>query len=64
MTFIGALEKALTNALGREVIFDKVFKSIKPGDVAATYASTDKLQETIEEGLQRFEDWYVEYYNK
>jgi len=70
MTFIGALEKALTNALGREVGFNKVFEPIKPGDVPATYASTDKLQEavgfkpstTIEEGLQRFADWYVEYY--
>lgn len=70
MTFIGALEKALTNALGREVVFNKVFEPIKPGDVPATYASTDKLQEavgfkpstTIEEGLQRFADWYVEYY--
>lgn len=70
MTFIGALEKALTNALGREVQFNKVFEPIKPGDVPATYASTDKLQEavgfkpstTIEEGLQRFADWYVEYY--
>lgn len=70
MTFIGALEKALTKALGREVVFNKVFEPIKPGDVPATYASTDKLQEavgfkpstTIEEGLQRFADWYVEYY--
>lgn len=70
MTFIGALERALTNALGREVVFNKVFEPIKPGDVPATYASTDKLQEavgfkpstTIEEGLQKFADWYVEYY--
>ncbi len=70
MTFIGALEKALTNALGREIVFKKVFEPIKPGDVPATYASTDKLQEvvgfkpstTIEEGLQRFANWYVEYY--
>jgi len=70
MTFIGSLEKALTNALGREVVFNKVFEPIKPGDVPATYASTDKLQEavsfkpstTIEEGLQRFADWYVKYY--
>jgi len=53
-------------------IFDKVFEPIKPGDVPATYASTDKLQKaiefkpstTIEDGLQRFADWYVEYYNK
>jgi UDP-glucuronate 4-epimerase len=70
MTFIGTLEKALTNALGREVLFEKVFEPIKPGDVPATYASTDLLQQAvgfkpetpIEEGLQRFADWYVEYY--
>lgn len=70
MTFIWALEKALTNALGRKVEFEKVFEPIKPGDVPATYASTDKLQKvvdfkpstSIEDGLQRFADWYVEYY--
>ena len=70
MKFIGALEKALSNALGRKVEFDKIFEPIKPGDVPATYASTDKLQEavgfqpetSIEEGLKKFADWYVEYY--
>lgn len=70
MKFIGALEKALSNALGREVEFEKIFEPIKPGDVPATYASTNKLQEavgfkpetSIEEGLQKFADWYVEYY--
>jgi len=70
MNFIWALEKALSNALGRKVEFDKVFEPIKPGDVPATYASTDLLQEAvgfkldtpIEEGLQRFANWYVEYY--
>lgn len=70
MSFIGALEKALSNALGRKVVFDKVFEPMKPGDVPATYASIDKLQQvvgfrpktSIEEGLQRFADWYVEYY--
>jgi len=70
MKFIGALEKALSNALGREVAFEKIFEPIKLGDVPATYASTDKLQEavgfkpetSIEEGLQKFADWYVEYY--
>jgi UDP-glucuronate 4-epimerase len=69
MTFIGALEKALSNALGRNVEFTKIFEPMKPGDVPATYASTDKLQEAvgfkpktpIEEGLQKFADWYVEY---
>lgn len=70
MTFIGALEKALSNVLGREVEFEKIFEPIKPGDVPATYASTDLLQEavgfksktSIEDGLQKFADWYVEYY--
>lgn len=70
MIFIGALEKALSNALGRVVEFEKIFEPIKPGDVPATYASTDRLQEaigfkpetSIEEGLQKFADWYVEYY--
>ncbi|TXC82195.1 NAD-dependent epimerase/dehydratase family protein [Metabacillus litoralis] len=72
MTFINTLEKTLSKALGREVQFEKVFEPIKPGDVPATYASTDLLQEavgfkpktSIEEGLQQFADWYVDYYNK
>jgi UDP-glucuronate 4-epimerase len=69
MVFIGALEKALSQALDREVVFDKEYEPIKPGDVPATYASTKLLQEAvgfkpetpIEEGLQRFADWYVRY---
>ncbi|USD17474.1 SDR family NAD(P)-dependent oxidoreductase [Priestia megaterium] len=71
MVFIETLEKCLSNALGREVLFEKVFEPIKPGDVPATYASTDLLQNavgfkpetSIEEGLQRFSNWYVDYYN-
>ncbi|MGF7185309.1 UDP-glucuronate 4-epimerase [Desulfitispora alkaliphila] len=70
MVFIEALEKALTKATGREVVFEKIFEPIKPGDVPATYASTELLQQavgfkpktTIDEGLQKFADWYVEYY--
>lgn len=70
MVFIETLEKTLSKATGREVVFDKIFEPIKPGDVPATYASTDLLQEavgfkpetSIKEGLQRFADWYVEYY--
>ncbi|MEC2073406.1 SDR family NAD(P)-dependent oxidoreductase [Alkalihalophilus marmarensis] len=70
MTFIETLEKALGKATGKKVEFDKVFEPIKPGDVPATYASTDALQEavgfkpetSIEEGLERFAEWYVEYY--
>lgn len=72
MTFITALEKALSNSLGRTVEFEKIYEPIKPGDVPATYASTDALQQavgfkpttTIQDGLQKFTDWYVDYYNK
>ena len=71
MHFIETLEKCLGNALGREVVFKKEFEPIKPGDVPRTYASTDQLQQavgfkpetSIEEGLQKFADWYVDYYN-
>lgn len=71
MVFITTLEKALSNALGREVVFEKIFEPLKAGDVPATYASTDKLYEavafkpstSIEEGLNIFAEWYVEYYN-
>jgi len=70
MVFIETLEKALSKALGREVYFEKVFEPIKPGDVPATYASTVQLEKavgfrpetTIEKGLQKFADWYVDYY--
>ncbi|MBB3110552.1 UDP-glucuronate 4-epimerase [Paenibacillus phyllosphaerae] len=70
MSFIGTLENCLSRSLGREVQFEKVFEPIKPGDVPATYASTDRLQEavgfkpetSIEDGLQGFTDWYVNYY--
>lgn len=70
MTFIEALEKSLTKALNREVVFEKIFEPLKAGDVPVTYASTDKLQEavefkpstSIEEGLDKFAKWYVEYY--
>ena len=72
MVFITSLEQALSNSLGRKVEFEKIFEPIKPGDVPATYASTDKLQKaigfkpetSIQDGLQRFTDWYVAYYNK
>lgn len=70
MTFIETLEKALSKATGKKVVFDKIFEPLKPGDVPATYASTDLLyaavgfkpQTPIAVGLQRFADWYVQYY--
>ncbi|MED3652396.1 NAD-dependent epimerase/dehydratase family protein [Heyndrickxia sporothermodurans] len=72
MVFIESLEKALGNSLGKEVEFRKVFEPIKPGDVPATYASTELLQKAvgfkpetpIKVGLQKFADWYVNYYQK
>ena len=70
MTFIETLERCLSKATGQEVEFKKIYESIKPGDVPATYASTDKLQKavgfkpgtTLEDGLQKFADWYCDYY--
>ena len=47
MVFIAALEQALSRAAGREVVFDKIYEPIKPGDVPATYASTELLQEAV-----------------
>lgn len=72
MVFITSLEEALSNSLGRKVEFKKEFEPIKPGDVPATYASTDKLYRTVGfkpetsilDGLQNFTDWYVNYYKK
>ena len=72
MVFIETLEKCLSKSLGRSIEFKKKFEPIKPGDVPATYASTVKLEKavgfkpktSIEEGLQKFTDWYCEYYKK
>lgn len=70
MDFITSLETAMSNSLGREVEFEKIYEPIKPGDVPATYANTEKLQAAIGykpdtsilDGLQKFTDWYVAYY--
>ena len=70
MNFIEKLEKCLTKAAGREIVFNKVYLPIQPGDMPMTCASVDLLQKavgfepktTIEEGLQKFADWYVKYY--
>ena len=70
MTFVETLERCLSRATGRSVVFDKIFEPLKPGDVPATYADTDRLEEVvnfrpstpIETGLQKFADWYVRYY--
>lgn len=69
MVFIDTLELCLSRSLGRTETFRKSFEPLKPGDVPATFASTERLREavgfqpstTLEQGLQRFTDWYVTY---
>lgn len=64
MTFIELLE----NALGRTV--EKNMLPMQPGDVADTYADVDALVKdvgyrpdtSIEVGVERFVQWYKEYY--
>ena len=63
LNFITALEKAL----GKKAI--KTMLPIQPGDVLKTYADTTLLESDlgykpcvkIEEGIQKFVDWYLEY---
>jgi UDP-glucuronate 4-epimerase len=70
LDFIAVLEKSLSKTLGREIVAEKEFLPLQPGDVKTTYADVGPLQEafdfrpntSIEEGLQRFTDWYVDYY--
>lgn len=62
--FIEILEKCLSKAADKTVVFEKIFEPIKSGDVPATFASIDllqqatgfKLETSIEIGLQRFSD--------
>jgi UDP-glucuronate 4-epimerase len=63
--FINVIE----NALKREA--QKEFLDMQPGDVPATYADVDDLvadvgfkpQTPIKTGIQRFIEWYRDYYN-
>lgn len=65
MTFIEAIEQAL----GKEAV--KQYLPMQDGDVPATYADIDDLQQAvgfkpatpIEVGVQRFVDWYKGYYS-
>lgn len=64
MEYIDAIEKAL----GKKA--EKNFLPMQPGDVAATWADVDDLiadldyspSVGVEEGVQRFIDWYKEFY--
>ena len=71
MTFIETLEECLSKAADRKIVFKKEYAPLQRGDVPATYASIDLIRDavgfqpeiSIADGLQRFADWYVEYYN-
>jgi UDP-glucuronate 4-epimerase len=64
MAYIGALEAALGQ------VAKKNYLPLQPGDVPATAAKTDKLDEwvgftpntAVVEGVARFVDWYRNYY--
>ena len=64
MVYIQALE----NALGKKAA--KKFFGMQPGDVSATWADTNLLysltgfkpQTSIDEGVQYFVEWYLNYY--
>lgn len=64
MYFIECIEKALGQTAQKNML------PLQPGDVPRTYANIDALQQltgykptvSIEEGIQRFVDWYREFY--
>jgi len=66
LEFIKEIEKNV----GKEAVLS--FKEMQPGDVTATWANVDDLikehnykpSTTIQEGLAKFVEWYVKYYNK
>ena len=66
MDYISVLEKCL----GREA--KKEYLPMQPGDVYETYADVQDLMEdygfkpstTIEEGLSRFAEWFLNYYQE
>ena len=64
LDYIGAIEKALGKKANKNML------PLQPGDVPATYADVDDLvndvgfkpNTSVEEGVQRFVDWYRDYY--
>lgn len=69
--FIDTLERSLSDALGRRIAAQREYLPMQPGDVYQTLADIDDLQRdfgfcpgtSIEEGLAKFAEWYVKYYN-
>jgi len=68
-TKLGDYINAIENNLGKKAIL--ILDDMQPGDVEATFADTTNLQEyinhkpntSIEIGIKKFIDWYMEYYN-
>ena len=66
MRYIELMEQALGKTTTRELL------PAQPGDVEDTYADIASLsadtgyqpQVSIEQGLQLFADWYMDYYQK
>lgn len=64
MDYISAIEKALGKPATKELL------PLQPGDVPNTYANVDDLVEqfhykpatTVQDGIQRFVDWYRDYF--
>ncbi len=69
MYFIETLEKALSKVTGKNIVAEKEFLPMQPGDVPRTYASTAELERdfdfkpgtSIEEGLAKFAEWFVKW---
>ncbi|MFC1812440.1 NAD-dependent epimerase [Thermodesulfobacteriota bacterium] len=65
MAFIETIETKLGKTAKKE------FLPLQPGDVPATYADVDDLikcvgfkpETSIDKGIEKFIDWYLEYYN-
>lgn len=66
MTFVEAIENKLAKTA------QKNFMELQPGDVPETYANVDDLyrdinfkpETSIQEGVNQFIDWYLDYYDK
>ncbi len=60
--------RSIEKFLGKKA--DIIYEEIQPGDVKATYASTESLEKwidykpstSIEEGINKFTKWYLDYY--
>jgi len=69
MYFIETLEKALSKATGKNIVAEKEFLPMQPGDVPRTYASTAELERdfdfkpgtSIEDGLMKFAEWFKDW---